>query len=92
MTVHLVASTIFGINAFPPSKPGAGLSDTKSPGQINLGKTVDYKEVCRLHPGEYVQVHQEDELQKRIDIDQNVDAIYLGPQYNLQGGYFSRAY
>ena len=61
MIVHLVASTIFWINAFPLSTPGARLSDTKSPGQIILGKTVDYKYVCRFQPGEYVQVHQENE-------------------------------
>ena len=56
--VHLVASFIFWINAFPPSTPGAGLSDTKGPGQLILGNTVDYKKVCRIYPGEYVQVHQ----------------------------------
>ena len=59
MIVHLVASTIFWINAFTPSTPGAGLSDKKGPGQIILGNMVHYKNVCRLHPGEHVQVHQE---------------------------------
>ena len=43
MIVHLVASAIFWVNAFPPSTPGAGLSDTKGPGQLIIGKTVDYK-------------------------------------------------
>ena len=57
MIVHLVASAIFWINAFPPSTPGAGLSDTKGPRQLILGNTVDYKKVCRLQPGEYVQVY-----------------------------------
>ena len=38
-----------------------GLEDTKCPGQLILGNTVDYKKVCRLQSGEYVQVHQEDE-------------------------------
>ena len=45
MIVNLVASTIFGLNDFPPSTPGAGLSDTKGPGKIILGNTVDYKNV-----------------------------------------------
>ena len=88
MIVHLVASSVFWLNAFPPSTPGAGLSDTKSTGQLILGNTVDYKKVCRLHPGEYFQVHQEDEPQNTIDIDQTISEISLGPQYNLQGGYF----
>ena len=88
MIVNLVASAILWLNAFTPSTPGAGLSDTKCPGQLILGNTVDYKKVCRLQPGEYVQVHQEDEPQNKIAVDRTVDAIALVPQYNLQGGYF----
>ena len=57
--VHLVASSIFWLNEFPPSTPGSGLSDTKGPVQIILGNTVDYKNNFRLQPGEYVQIHQE---------------------------------
>ena len=33
-------------------------------------------------------MHQDDELQNTIDIDRTVGAISLGPQYNLQVGYF----
>ena len=36
MIVNLVASSVFGINAFPSSTPGAGLSDTKVPGKFSL--------------------------------------------------------
>ena len=39
--LYLVASDIFWLNAFPPSKPGAGLSDTKGPGQLILVNMVD---------------------------------------------------
>ena len=88
MIVHLISSAIFWINAFPSSTTGAGLSDTKFPGQLILGNTSDYKKVCRLQPGEYVQVHQEYEPRSTIDIDRTVGAINLGPQYNLHGGYF----
>ena len=77
--VHLVVSAIFWINEFLPSKPGAGLSDTKCPRQFILGNMVDYKNVCRLQPGEYVQVHQEDEPLNTIAIDRTVGAIALGP-------------
>ena len=41
MIVHLVVSAIFWINAFPPSTPGAKLSDPKGPGKLILGNTVD---------------------------------------------------
>ena len=41
MIVHLVASAIFCLDAFTPSTPGAGLSDTKGLGQLILGNTVD---------------------------------------------------
>ena len=62
MIVHLVASAIFWLNAFPPSTPFKKLSDTKGPGKLILGNTVELKKVCRLQSGEYVQVHQEDKL------------------------------
>ena len=90
MIVNLVASSIFWINVFPPSTPGAGLSDTKGPRQLVIGNMVDYKKVCRLHLGEYVQVHQVDEPCNKIAIDRTVGAIYLGRQYNIQGGYFCK--
>ena len=71
---------------FLQSTPGAGLSDTKGPGQLILGNMVDYKRVFRLQPGEYVQVNQEDEPHNTISIDRTVGAISLGPQYNPQIG------
>ena len=92
MIVHLVASTLVWINEFPPSTPGSGISYTKGPGQLILGNKFDYKKVCCLHSGEYVQVHQEDEPRNTIAINRTVGAIALGPQYNLQGGYFLRTY
>ena len=55
-------------------------------GQLILWNIFDYKKVCRLQPGEYVQVHQEDEPQHTINLNRTVGAIALGPQYNLQGG------
>ena len=87
MIVYLVSSAIFWLNEFPPRTPGAGPSETKGPGQLIFGYTADYKKVFRLHPGEYVQVHQEDEPRNTIDINRTVGTIALVPQYNLQGGY-----
>ena len=54
MIVHLVASAIFWLNAFPPSTPGTELSDTKGAGQLILGNTADYKKHFPLQPGEYI--------------------------------------
>ena len=88
MIVHLVAYAIFCLNEFPPSTPGAGMLDKKSPGKLILGNMVNYKEVCRLQPGDYIQVHQENEPRNTIAINRTIGAISLGAQFNLQGGYF----
>ena len=90
MMVHLVTTAIFWLNYSPPSKPGAGLYNTKIPGNFFLRTIVDYNNFCRLQPGEYVQIHQEYEPWNTIAIDQTVIAIILEPQYNLQGGFFKR--
>ena len=37
------------------------MSDTKGLGQLLPGNMVNYKNICLLHPGEYVQVNQDDE-------------------------------
>ena len=79
MIVHLVASTIFWIDAHPSSAPDTVPPDIKVPGQLLLRTVVKYKKVFRLYPGEYVQVHQEDEPRNMIDINQTVRAIFLGP-------------
>ena len=88
MILNLVSYGIFSLNAFLPSKPGAGLLDTKVPGQLVLGSVVDYKKLCYLWLVEYVQVHQEYEPCNTIYIDGNVGVIALGPQYMYQGGFF----
>ena len=69
MIVHLVAYDFFWLNDFSPSKPGAGLSNTKGPRQLVPGTIMDYKKVCRLQLGKYVELHKEDEPRKTIDID-----------------------
>ena len=66
MIVYLVASDIFWRNEFSPSKPDAGLSDTKAPGKLLPGTVVNYKKVFRIHTGEYVHANQDDEPCNRI--------------------------
>ena len=86
--VHTVASAFFWHNTPPQSTPVAVLSDTKVSGQLILVNTVDYKNICRLQTGEYVQVYQEDEPLNMIAMNWTVGAISLEPQYNCQGGKF----
>ena len=88
MIVNNSTSAILWIHVFTPSKPGAGISDTKCPRQLFLGNMVNYKKFCRLQSREYVQLHQEDETCNTIFIDWTVGSIVLRHQYNLQGGYF----
>ena len=45
---------------------------------------ANYKKVFRLQPVEYVQMHQYDEPQNTIAIDQTVGAIALGTQKKLR--------
>ena len=63
----------FWLNAFvaapPLSQPGSGLTNNKGPRHLILRTAVEYKKVFRLQPGEYAQVHQEDEPQNTINID-----------------------
>ena len=88
MILYFFASNIIWINAFTPSTPGALLSDTKVTGQLVTGTVINYKRIFRLQSGKYVQVNQEDEPRNTIAIDRTFSTIVLGPQYNLQGGYF----
>ena len=80
MIVHLVASVMFWLNAFLPSKPGMGLYNTKRLRKLVLGTIVIYKKVLHLHPGEYVKVHKEDEPRNNIDKYQTGRKIVLGTQ------------
>ena len=64
------------------------MSYKKVPTQPVLGNMADYKMWCRLQPGEYLQVHQDDEPQNTIAINRSVDTIVIKPQYKFQGGYF----
>ena len=77
---HIVVIDIMWLNAFPSSETGTGFSNTKSLVQLFLGTFMQYKKFFHLHPGKYVQVHQENEPRNTIDVDQTVGSIFLGPQ------------
>ena len=88
MIVHLVASAVYWFNTFPPSTPGSVLLDKKIARQLVIGTVVDYNNFPCLQPGEYVQVNQEDKPLNMNDSNRTVGVIFIGTQYNLQGGYF----
>ena len=52
------------------------MSNNKGTVQLVFGTIVDYNKVLHLKPGEYVQVHQEDEPWSTIDIDQTVGDFF----------------
>ena len=58
MIMNIVPTDIFWLDAFLPSKNGAGLSNTKGPGKLVLGNVMEHKKVLHLHIGEYVPVYQ----------------------------------
>ena len=60
----------------------------KAPDNSSLELSWNTQKVFFLQLGEYIQVHQEDELRNTISIYWTVVAIVLGPQYNFQGGFF----
>ena len=67
---HIFDTDILWLNAFPPSKTGTRFSNTKSLVQLFLGTFMQYKKFFHLHPGKYVQVHQEYEPWNTIHIYQ----------------------
>ena len=76
---------------FPHKHLAQDCQKQKVPDNLSLEIWLTKNNFC-LQLGEYVQVHQEDEPRNTISINRTVGAIDLGPQYNLWGGYFLRAY
>ncbi len=82
MVVYLVYYCVYTVNMFP--KQGSAFA--VSPRELFLGRKVDYNRDCRIAFGDYVQVHQEDEITNTM-AERTVGAIALGPVGNVQGGY-----
>ena len=56
MTIDLAKHVVMFLNSFPPKSV---LSKTYSPRTIMTGKSLDWKKSCKLHFGEYAQVHKD---------------------------------
>jgi hypothetical protein len=81
MTVEMVYTSIFWLNAFPPSD---GISEEYGPRAIITGADLDWNVHCKLEFGSYVQVHEEHDngLAPRT-----TGALALRPTGNAQGGF-----
>jgi len=85
MVVYLVAFSIFWLNAFPLKK--RGISRTMSPGKIVTGCDIDYNNVAKLQPGEYVHTHENNNPTNTLKY-RTVAAIALCPSFNLSGTFY----
>ena len=64
-----------------------GAADTLSPHSLLRGRHVDFAVHCRIPFGVYCEVHEEPSP-SNISESRTTGAIALGPNGNLQGGYF----
>ena len=81
MVIHLVRNTISWLNAFPTEN---GWSSKHAPRYIMTGKQLDYNKHVQAEFGEYVQTHEEHDLDM---YEQTVRAICMGPTGNQKGGH-----
>jgi hypothetical protein len=71
------------LNMFPAK---GGISDYLSPHVILTGKNIDYTKHCQVPFGAYVQCNNKNNP-TNSNAPQTLDAIYLRPATNLQGGH-----
>jgi hypothetical protein len=71
------------LNLFPAK---GGISDYLSPHVILTGKNIDYNKHCQVPFGAYVQCNNENNP-TNSNAPRTLDAIYLRPATNLQGGH-----
>ena len=56
MTIYLAKHVVMLLNAFPPN---SGLSNTYIPCTSMTGKSLDWKNIYKLHFGAYAHVHED---------------------------------
>jgi hypothetical protein len=84
MLQHLAMDCTQKINYFPAK---GGVSDYYSPYVIMSGKKLDYNKHLRFQFGSYVQANQ-DNNPTNTNAPRTIDAIYLRPMDNIQGGHY----
>ena len=83
MIKALVLEETKKLNYFPVK---GGLSPYYSPHMIVRKEDIDYNKHCKIPFGAYVQAEQENDP-KNTNKPRTIDAIYLGPLDNKQGGH-----
>ena len=83
MAIEIAKHAVMFLDDFPPK---SGLAKTYSPRTIMTDKYLDWKKICKLHSGAYVQVHEDKNVTNMIE-DITQGAICLGPTGNVQGTY-----
>src|SRR5210317_1028650 len=73
----------YQLNLFPAK---SGVSEYLSPHVLLEKKNIDYKKHCEISFGSYVQAYQ-DNNPTNTPRSRTVDAIYLRPLNNIQGGH-----
>ena len=71
------------LNMFPAKH---GVSSYYSPEALVTGKILEYDRHCKYLYGEYIQAHNEN-LKQSSMTKCMIDAIYLWPNNNMQGGH-----
>jgi hypothetical protein len=80
LVVHLVNFCCYTINLMPKKKS----LGQRSPKESFTGIKVDYKRDAKIGFGDYVQVHEFDEIKNTMK-ERTLGAISLGPVGNVQG-------
>ena len=83
MLKHLGMVSTQQLNLFPAK---GGLSEYLSPHMIMSKKNIDYNKHCQHTLGTYVQANQDNDP-TNTQAPRTIDAIYLRPMNNIQGGH-----
>jgi len=83
MLKYLAMVSCHQLNLFPAK---GGVSPYLSPHVILGGFNLDYNKHCQIPFGTYVQVNQENNPKNTL-APRTIDAIYLRPMQNVQGGH-----
>ena len=77
MAIELATQVVMFLNAFPPKSVR---SKTYSPRTIMTGKSLDWKKSCKIHFGDYAQVHKNrnmtNMLEERTQGARNLEETY----------------
>ena len=83
MLKYMAMVCVHQLNIFPVK---GGVSPYYSPHMIMKRQNFDFEKHCQVPFGAYVQAHQENHP-TNTNAPRTIDAIYLRPLHNMQGGH-----